>query len=179
MASKYRNDMGDLPPEEDALERWCRLQPKPEPPPRQRRLDTAEPDWSAWNNWCDSRIDARRCFDREVLVELVAELKGMIEDQDEKLKVQAESIRSLELKLAELVVANDLRSAEDRHASAKLAKHQIADCRTAPHGKSRTGQGDRPAARTAAARAQLTNGSPFGAPEERTCPPTETRIFVE
>jgi hypothetical protein len=119
--------MGDLPrDEEDALERWSRMQPKPEPPPRQRRLDTAEPDWSAWNNWCDSRIDARRSFDREVLVELVAELKGMIEDQDERLKVQAENIRSLELKLAQLAGANDVRSAEDRHTSAKLAEHQIA-----------------------------------------------------
>jgi hypothetical protein len=119
--------MGGLPPdEEDALERWSRLQPKPEPPPRQRRLDTSEPDWSAWNNWCDSRIDARRSFDRAVLVELVAELKAMIEDQDEKLKVQAENIRSLELKLAELVGANDLRSAEERHTGVKLAEHQIA-----------------------------------------------------
>jgi hypothetical protein len=61
-----------------------------------------------------------------VLVELVAELKAMIEDQDEKLKVQAENIRSLELKLAELVGANDLRSAEERHTGVKLAEHQIA-----------------------------------------------------
>jgi hypothetical protein len=85
-----------------------------------------EPDWSAWNNWCDSRIDARRRFDREVLVEVVAELKVMMEDQDKKLNVQAENIRSLELKLAELIGANDLRSGEDRHTSVKLAEHQLA-----------------------------------------------------
>jgi len=83
-------------------------------------------DWSDWNNWCDSRIDRKRSFDREVLVELVADLKGMIEDQNEKLKVQAETIRSLELKLAELVGAHDQRSAEEHHASVKLAEHQIA-----------------------------------------------------
>lgn len=57
---------------------------------------------------------------------MVADLKGMIEDQDEKLKAQAENIHNLELKLAELVGANDLRSAEDRHISIKLAEHQIA-----------------------------------------------------
>lgn len=85
-----------------------------------------EPDWSAWNNWCDSRIDARRSFDREVLIELVADLKCMIEDQDEKLKAQNENIHHLELKLAELVGANELRSAEDRHTRVKLAEHQIA-----------------------------------------------------
>jgi hypothetical protein len=61
-----------------------------------------ETDWSGWNNWCDSRVDARRSFDRAVPVGLVAELKAMIEDQDEQLKVQAENIRSLELKLADL-----------------------------------------------------------------------------
>jgi hypothetical protein len=35
------------------------------------------------------------------------------------LKGQAEGIRSLELKLVELVGANDLRSGEDRHTSVK------------------------------------------------------------
>ena len=85
-----------------------------------------EPDWSAWNDWCDSRIDAKRSFDREVLVEVIADFKAMIEDQDGRLKGQAESIRSLELKLAELVGANDVRSAEDRQTSVKMAEHQIA-----------------------------------------------------
>ena len=46
--------------------------------------------------------------------------------EDEQLEVQAENIRSLEPKLAELVGANDVRSAEDRHTSVKLAEHQIA-----------------------------------------------------
>jgi hypothetical protein len=45
---------------------------------------------------------------------------------DVQLKVQAENLRSLELKLAELRAANDLRSGEDRHTSVKLAEHQIA-----------------------------------------------------
>jgi len=97
--------------------------PKAEPPPRERRPDTAETDWSAWNNWCDSRIDAKREFDREVLVEVVADLKGLIEDQGDALKVQAEIIRSLEIKLSELWAANDLRSADK---NVKLAEDRIA-----------------------------------------------------
>jgi hypothetical protein len=47
----------------------------------------------------------------------------MIEDQDKKL---TENIRILEIKVAELQAANDLRSAEDRHISVKVAEHQIA-----------------------------------------------------
>lgn len=82
-----------------------------------------EPDWSAWNNWCDSRIDRKRSFDREVLVELVADLKGMIEDQDEKLKAQTASIHNLELKLAELRASSDQRSADH---NIQLREHQIA-----------------------------------------------------
>jgi chromosome segregation ATPase len=83
-------------------------------------------DWPDWDRWCDARIDRKRSFDRAVLVELVAELKAVIEDQDEKLKEQTENIRGLETKLAELRAASDLRSAEDHHASVKLAEHQIA-----------------------------------------------------
>ncbi|MET4016059.1 hypothetical protein [Bradyrhizobium sp. S3.2.12] len=85
-----------------------------------------EPDWCAWNRWCDSRIDARRSFDREVLVELVAEVKALIEDQDDKLKALAENIRSLELKLDELGGATNLRSAECRSTSVKVTELQIA-----------------------------------------------------
>ncbi|WP_166296838.1 hypothetical protein [Bradyrhizobium sp. 2S1] len=85
-----------------------------------------EPDWSAWNNWCDSRIDARRSFDREVLVELVAELKALIEDQDEKMKAQADNIGALDTKLRQLASVNDLRSVEDRHTGDQLAEHQVA-----------------------------------------------------
>lgn len=83
-------------------------------------------DWSDWDRWCDARIDLKRSFDREVLIEVVADLKGMIEDQDEKLNAQTEKIHDLELKLAELVGANDLRLAEERHTNVKLAEHQIA-----------------------------------------------------
>lgn len=85
-----------------------------------------KPDWSAWNRWCDSRIDARRDFDREVLVELIAELKAMIADQDEKLKAQAEGLRALDHRLTELARTNELRLAEERHTGVQLAEHQIA-----------------------------------------------------
>jgi len=111
-----------------------------------------ETDWSGWNNWCDSRVDARRSFDRAVPIGLVAKLKAMIENQDEQLKVQAENIRSLELKLADLGGANDVRSAEDRHTSVKLAEHQIAIAELRHRANARIGQGDRPAGRAAAAR---------------------------
>jgi hypothetical protein len=50
----------------------------------------------------------------------------MIEDQDEKLEGQAENIRSLEIRLAELRAATDLRSAEDCLTTAQLAEYQIA-----------------------------------------------------
>jgi hypothetical protein len=36
-----------------------------------------ETDWSGWNNWCDSWVDARRSFDRAVPIGLVAELKAI------------------------------------------------------------------------------------------------------
>ena len=91
-----------------------------------------ETDWSGWNNWCDSRVDARRSFDRAVLIGVVAELKAMIEDQDEQLEVQAENIRSLEPKLAELVGADGLRSAEDHHTASSWqnTKLRLPKCAT-------------------------------------------------
>jgi hypothetical protein len=66
---------------------------------------------------------------------LIAELKAMMEDQDEKLKAQAKNIRNLELKLAELRAASDLRSSEDRQTSVKLAEHQIAETRRLVNGE--------------------------------------------
>jgi len=50
----------------------------------------------------------------------------MIEDQDEKLKGQAENILSLEIRLAELRAATDLRSAEDCLTTAQMAEQPIA-----------------------------------------------------
>lgn len=83
-------------------------------------------DWSGWNNWCDARIEAKRSFDREVFVEVIAELKGMIQDQNDKLKLQTESIRNLEAKVADLRDSNDRLSAAGTGASLKLAEHQVA-----------------------------------------------------
>jgi hypothetical protein len=57
---------------------------------------------------------------------LVAELQGIIKAQDEKLTAQSEKMHSLELNLAAIQAASDLRDAEDRHTSVKLAEHQIA-----------------------------------------------------
>jgi hypothetical protein len=70
--------------------------------------------------------DTKRQFDRELIVGMVAELQGIIKAQDEKLTAQSEKMHSLELNLAAIQAASDLRDAEDRHTSVKLAEHQIA-----------------------------------------------------
>jgi len=49
------------PDQPDALERWSALRAryqKPEPKPRQRRLDTRPLDMSDYDTWCDARIAA-------------------------------------------------------------------------------------------------------------------------
>jgi hypothetical protein len=89
-------------------------------------MTNRKPDWSGWNKWCDARIEAKRSFDREVFIEVVAELKGMIEDQNEKLKVQGESIHNLETKMTQLRTLYDRLSAEGNRAGVKLAEHQVA-----------------------------------------------------
>jgi hypothetical protein len=45
---------------EDPLQRWAANRPRPEPEPPQRKLDTApaEADWSAWQRWLDSHLEA-------------------------------------------------------------------------------------------------------------------------
>ena len=52
--------------------------PQPEPPPRERKLDTTrrELDWSAWNRWADARIQAALIEQQEFLLTIVAEAMG-------------------------------------------------------------------------------------------------------
>jgi hypothetical protein len=70
---------------------------------------------------------AAREFDREVLAGFVAELQGRMEARVKKSKAhQADQMRTLELKLAELQAAHNVQAAEDRYTSVKLAEHQIA-----------------------------------------------------
>jgi len=62
------------PDEPDALERWSALRAryqKPEPRPRQRRLDTRPLDMRGWETWADARIAAflekrERAYDKAV-----------------------------------------------------------------------------------------------------------------
>jgi hypothetical protein len=94
---------------------------------RKRKVDTREPNWSAWNNWCDSRMDARRNFDCAVLRRIGRRTKG----HDRRSGQETEStgrkyIRDLETKMAELRAANDHRSAEEHRPASKPAEHQIA-----------------------------------------------------
>jgi hypothetical protein len=87
----------------------------PKPPERERKLDTAphEPDWSAWNKWCDARIEAKLADERRFLLDVVGEALGQALAKERKsAKCELDdSIRSLKLELADaLTVINELRS---------------------------------------------------------------------
>jgi hypothetical protein len=69
-----------VPPEtEDALERWERLMPKPEPEPRARRLDTPQVTLDDIDQRVGQAIAAERERTRELLIELVAQLQNGME----------------------------------------------------------------------------------------------------
>jgi hypothetical protein len=61
----------------DSLESWAAGMPQPEPPPRKRGLDTTveqSTDWSGWERWLRSRLDAERAFLLEVVGNAIAEI---------------------------------------------------------------------------------------------------------
>jgi hypothetical protein len=92
-------------PREDPLQRWGRQMPQPEPPRREPKLDTApEPDWDAWNAWCDSRIRRiiadERDYNAEVLANVVAgTMKQMRREHRREL---AEQVAGFKVELARL-----------------------------------------------------------------------------
>jgi hypothetical protein len=67
-----------VPPEEpeDALERWQRMQPKPEPKPRERKLDVVPPTLAEIDQRIEERIAAEHKFMMDILAEALAELKN-------------------------------------------------------------------------------------------------------
>src|SRR5262245_29038219 len=77
MARRERLDreLGLAPENEDALERWQRLQPKPEP--RERKLDTAPPTMVE----VDQRIDQRSAAEHEWMMALLAEVIALVQSE--------------------------------------------------------------------------------------------------
>lgn len=95
---------------EDPFERWERMKPKPEPPKRERRLDTAPIDWHAE---VERAIAAERAHMLALLPELVAELRTEASDS---LAAVARALRTdlanLQIKLGELYLAMANEKAE-------------------------------------------------------------------
>ena len=74
----YR-EVGIPPDDEDALERWQRLQPKPEPAPRAREFDdTAPPPTMAE---IDQRIEQRIAAEHERMFAILAEVIAHLQDE--------------------------------------------------------------------------------------------------
>jgi hypothetical protein len=69
----YR-ELGVPPENEDALERWERMQPKPEPQRPERQLDTRPPTMAEVDDLIGKRIGAEHQFMIDILGELVAHL---------------------------------------------------------------------------------------------------------
>jgi hypothetical protein len=64
-----------VPPDtENALERWQRMQPKPEPKPRERKLDTAPPTLDEVDRRIEERVAAEHEFMIDILAEVLAQL---------------------------------------------------------------------------------------------------------
>jgi len=91
----------------DALERWSALRAryqKPEPRPRQRRLDTRPLDMSGYDAWCDARIAAAlrqrdRAIDKAVgraLGQTIAKLENKIATLRGELAMARTRIKELE-----------------------------------------------------------------------------------
>jgi hypothetical protein len=103
-------------------------EPERRPEPEQKRtLDTAprEPDWSAWNDWCDSRIEAKLAGQRRFLLEVVGEALGEYVASERKIMKRelADELRQLRIELAETqATVRELRSvlASDRRTPLDL-----------------------------------------------------------
>jgi hypothetical protein len=72
-------ELGVPPETEDALERWQRTQPKPEPKSRERKLDTAPPTLDD----VDRRIEERVAAEHERMMGILAELLAQLQSREE------------------------------------------------------------------------------------------------
>ena len=68
-------ELGVPPEKEDALERWERMMPKPEPESRERQLDTRPPTMAEIDDLIGQRIDAEHEFIIAIMAEVVAQLQ--------------------------------------------------------------------------------------------------------
>jgi hypothetical protein len=92
----------ELPPADDVLERWERLKPPPEPPQRERGLDTAPIDWEA-------RISEAIATEREFVLAVMGEALGeTCAAQRKEIDIE---LREMRIEIAELRITN----AELRH----------------------------------------------------------------
>jgi hypothetical protein len=73
----YR-ELGVPPDDEDALVRWQRLQPKPEPEPRAREFDTAPPPTLAE---IDERIAERVAAEHERMMGIMAHVVAHLQSE--------------------------------------------------------------------------------------------------
>jgi hypothetical protein len=71
--------LGVPPDTEDALERWRRLMPKPEPEPKARQLDTPQVTLDDVDQRIGQWIAAERERTRELLIELIVQLPNQME----------------------------------------------------------------------------------------------------
>jgi hypothetical protein len=81
--------------------------PQPEPAKRERDprpAPAAEPDWSAWNAWCDARIRAAVERERAEMIPIIGEAIGKLLDAeaDRHKSELAEKVAELKLEIARL-----------------------------------------------------------------------------
>src|SRR5215467_5864314 len=73
--------LGVPPDTEDALVRWQRLMPKPEPEPKSRRLDTPQVTFDDVDQRVGQAIAAEHQFIMDILTETVAHLQDEIKKE--------------------------------------------------------------------------------------------------
>jgi len=95
--------IAEVPPPEDQLAKWRREHAEQEvrfAKERAERAGAKQRDGSAWNAWCDQRIEAAlarfRDRGRELLTEIIAEIRAEATDDLER------ATRSLTAELADL-----------------------------------------------------------------------------
>ena len=74
-------ELGVPPDTEDALVRWRRLMPKPEPEPKARRLDTPQVTFDDVDQRVGQAIAAEHQFIMDILTEIVAHLQDEIKKE--------------------------------------------------------------------------------------------------
>src|SRR5262245_55128114 len=92
-----------------------RYEKQAEQPKRERKLDSGprEPDWDAWNRWCDSRIQTALIKQQKFIFEVIAEsLAQYVGAQRQEAKRElADEVRQLRIELDQAqTLISELRS---------------------------------------------------------------------